>query len=356
MSQAGWKGNGAGRRAALARALDFDRPAPEFTLVVRNRRQGRATARARRVRRFRVAECNSSMAGKMRRAEKRLRTPLISTAELASRLSAPDWFVADCRFDLGKPRGRRASPGAPATFPAQSTSTSSATCPLPVTPTTGRHPLPTPRDFARTLSRLGIGNETPRRLLRRGPWRLSPPASGGCCDGWGTTRSRCSTADSPPGLPRAGRSRPTRRRARTRPLQSATRGRRWSATQSDVKRALARGETLVDVRGAERFAGSVEPIDAVAGHVPGAVNLPFLENLGANGRFRAPAEIAELWQLAHRRGAGPGADLHVRFGRHGLPGPARARGRGNRRRPALRGLVERVDPRPVAAGSRAGAT
>jgi thiosulfate/3-mercaptopyruvate sulfurtransferase len=37
--------------------------------------------------------------------------------------------------------------------------------------------------------------------------------------------------------------------------------------------------------------------------VPGAVNLPFLQNLGADGRFRTPAEIAELWQS--RTGAAP---------------------------------------------------
>jgi thiosulfate/3-mercaptopyruvate sulfurtransferase len=60
----------------------------------------------------------------------------------------------------------------------------------------------------------------------------------------------------------------------------------------------------VDVRGAERFAGTVEPIDAVAGHVPGAVNLPYLENLGAGGRFRAPGDLAELWRA--RTGAAQG--------------------------------------------------
>jgi thiosulfate/3-mercaptopyruvate sulfurtransferase len=72
-----------------------------------------------------------------------------------------------------------------------------------------------------------------------------------------------------------------------------------------VERALARGETLVDVRAAERFAGKAEPIDAVAGHVPGAVNLPFLENVGGDGRFRDPAALAELWRS--RTGAMPGA-------------------------------------------------
>jgi thiosulfate/3-mercaptopyruvate sulfurtransferase len=71
-----------------------------------------------------------------------------------------------------------------------------------------------------------------------------------------------------------------------------------------VIRALARGGTLVDVRGAERFAGISEPIDAVAGHVPGAVNLPYTENLGADGRFRAPEALAGLW--LERAGAGPG--------------------------------------------------
>jgi thiosulfate/3-mercaptopyruvate sulfurtransferase len=71
-----------------------------------------------------------------------------------------------------------------------------------------------------------------------------------------------------------------------------------------VATALARGETLVDVRGAERFAGGVEPLDAVAGHVPGAVNLPFLENLDAQGRFHAPDRLATLWR--ERTGAATG--------------------------------------------------
>ncbi|HEY2346680.1 MAG TPA: sulfurtransferase [Xanthomonadaceae bacterium] len=50
---------------------------------------------------------------------------------------------------------------------------------------------------------------------------------------------------------------------------------------------------LVDVRAAERFRGEVEPIDRVAGHVPGAVNRPFSRNLQADGRFRPASELAD---------------------------------------------------------------
>jgi thiosulfate/3-mercaptopyruvate sulfurtransferase len=50
------------------------------------------------------------------------------------------------------------------------------------------------------------------------------------------------------------------------------------------------GNLLIDARGAERFAGRNETLDPIAGHVPGARNRPFLDNLGADGRF-LPAEV-----------------------------------------------------------------
>jgi thiosulfate/3-mercaptopyruvate sulfurtransferase len=52
---------------------------------------------------------------------------------------------------------------------------------------------------------------------------------------------------------------------------------------------------LVDARAAERYRGEVEPIDPVAGHVPGAVNVPTLLNLTAEGRFRDADELREVY-------------------------------------------------------------
>lgn len=68
---------------------------------------------------------------------------------------------------------------------------------------------------------------------------------------------------------------------------------------------------LVDARAAERYRGEVEPIDPVAGHVPGAVNVPTSHNLDDSGRFREPAALAATYADV---GAVPGADVAVYCG------------------------------------------
>ena len=50
-------------------------------------------------------------------------------------------------------------------------------------------------------------------------------------------------------------------------------------------------QTLIDARGAPRFKGEVEPLDPVAGHIPGALNRPFTQNLGADGKFKPAATL-----------------------------------------------------------------
>jgi thiosulfate/3-mercaptopyruvate sulfurtransferase len=53
---------------------------------------------------------------------------------------------------------------------------------------------------------------------------------------------------------------------------------------------------VIDVRDAKRFAGIVEPIDPIAGHIPGSTNVPFMENMDENGLYLSPEELKKKYQ------------------------------------------------------------
>jgi thiosulfate/3-mercaptopyruvate sulfurtransferase len=71
------------------------------------------------------------------------------------------------------------------------------------------------------------------------------------------------------------------------------------ATTSVVLAGLQGGQqTIIDARAAPRFKGEVEPLDPVAGHIPGALNRPFALNMGADGKFKPAAQLkAEFTEL-----------------------------------------------------------
>lgn len=61
---------------------------------------------------------------------------------------------------------------------------------------------------------------------------------------------------------------------------------------------------VIDVRSKERFDGNVEPIDLIAGHIPGAINIPFTENLAPNGLFLKPEQLRKKY-TSFLRGINP---------------------------------------------------
>ena len=220
-------------------------------------------------------------------------TTLIDPAGLAEHQDDPHWVIFDCRFALGDTEaGRRAYsdghiPGARYAHLNEDLSSR-------VTPTTGRHPLPDPGVLAQTLGAWGV-DESKQVVVY--------DASSGSIAGrlWWLLRwlGHRDVALLNGGFPRWEREGfPVTAKAPivTRTTFHARGDPAPPVTADDVDRArLDRAYLVMDARANERFKGSVEPIDAVAGHIPGAVNSPWEANLDASGNFQGAGQLHERY-------------------------------------------------------------
>ena len=71
------------------------------------------------------------------------------------------------------------------------------------------------------------------------------------------------------------------------------------------------GVPLLDARAGERYRGEKEPVDPKAGHIPGALSAPWMDNLGPDGRFKSPGDLREQFAAL---GAGDGAVVYCGSG------------------------------------------
>jgi thiosulfate/3-mercaptopyruvate sulfurtransferase len=223
---------------------------------------------------------------------------LIDVAALRKLQGSPGLAVVDCRFDLlNAGAGRQAYRAAH--IPGAVYADLNEDLAGPVSSGTGRHPLPDPTVFAGRLGELGIDrgtqvvayDEANGSFAARLWWMLRwmGHEAAAVLDG-GFKAWTCAGGAVQSGEIRA------EPRLFTPPAGSPTHSPAVMTTD-EVARALQNPDSLlVDARAPGRFAGTAEPIDAVAGHIPGAVNHPFSSSLDADGRFLPVAELNRRWR------------------------------------------------------------
>ncbi|MDR1990790.1 MAG: sulfurtransferase [Acidobacteriaceae bacterium] len=217
-------------------------------------------------------------------------TTLISTDALQQHLGDAHFVVLDCRFDLRNPSAGGIAfelehiPGARHVHLDRQLSGAK-------TGTNGRHPLPAPDDFARTLEQFGISNHSQvivydqqdGMYASRAWWMLkwmghdAVALLDGGFSKWTSERRPTETGMSSAATP--GTFVPHVRHE-------------MLLTVDAVIAPTDRARVLVDARAPERYRGEVEPLDKAAGHIPGAVNRFFQNNLNADGTMRAPEDLA----------------------------------------------------------------
>jgi len=215
--------------------------------------------------------------------------PLVSTDELAQ---SPDWKIFDCRHDLANPGSGQAEyekghiKGALFAHLDRDLS-------APLTGKNGRHPLPEMQDFIRFLEKSGVAPTDTVVCYDAGPgsyaarlwWMLrwAGHAQAAVLNGgfarW-VAEGRPVTAEAPL---------ITGTKYKTKPERSR------SVALATVERQLKR-LALLDARAPARYRGEQEPIDPVAGRIPGAKNRFNSDNVNADGTFKSPEELKAAFQ------------------------------------------------------------
>ena len=218
-------------------------------------------------------------------------TTTISAKELNDIIGNENVRVFDCRFSLKDPQGGLKSYQQghlpQAQFADMDTQLSS-----PMTPTSGRHPLPMPEDFMQQLQAWGVNNDTQiiayddmkgafaARLWWMMRWvgHENVAVLDGGMEKWteaGYTLTQ-DNVDFPAGN-----------------FTGAAKM-EWLVDIDTVRSELEAGTiTLIDARAADRFTAKDQQSDPVPGHIPGAKNLPFGGNLASDGLMKPSAEIKQ---------------------------------------------------------------
>ena len=218
---------------------------------------------------------------------------LLSPAQLAERLNQPELVVLDCRFALEDPAyGARAYAEGHISGARFIDLEHDLSAPVQ-RGITGRHPLPDPQQLLERLRALGISQHSEVVLYDDGPGAFA--ARAWWLLAWLGKREGVFLLDG--GL--------NAWRAANLPLDSATPAVSPGDLQGTpdasllvsadalLKRLGTPQLTLLDARALPRFRGEMEPIDPVAGHIPGAQCAVFTDNLDGNGRFKSPEQLRE---------------------------------------------------------------
>jgi thiosulfate/3-mercaptopyruvate sulfurtransferase len=217
----------------------------------------------------------------------RVTSPLISAAELVERLA--EVTVLDVRYRTGGPAGFEEYAAGHVPGAAYVDLDEALAAPPGEG---GRHPLPDPEVFGAAMRRAGVSSSRPvvayddwaGQAAARCWWLLrhhGHPDVRVLDGGWAAWLAARGDVETGPADTVAGDFEPA---PGTMPVVEA----------DDVLEV----PVLVDARAPERYRGETEPIDPVAGRIPGALNVPTTANLTADGRFRDPDQLRALYEAA----------------------------------------------------------